>query len=308
MSVSRIVAASLAGVWIASSHAAAQAPPPATDIFLAPLHVQQGRPVVGTPVNVTNRPGYDNQPCFTPDSRAILFTSIRGDKQADIYRYDLKNRTTTRVTNTPESEYSATVYGDGTRFSVIRVEADSTQRLWSFRLDGSDARLLFDSIKPVGYHAWVDSTTLAMFLLGRPNALVLSETGTARVDTIARDIGRSLVRLPNGNGFSFLQHDRDSSWILTAVDIRGVGRDRQAVPMPLIRMPQGAEYVVWLAPAVAITGSGSKLLIWIARDKTNQWNDLVDLGRYGLRHISRLAVSPDHTWLAIVAEPAGEQP
>ena len=288
------------------SRLAAQAAPPATDIFLAPVRMQRGRPVVGTPVNVTHRPGYDNQPSFTPDSRAILFTSVHNDKQADIYRYDLRTKATTRVTSTAESEYSATVFGDGSRFSVIRVEADSTQRLWSFRLDGTDPRLVFDAIKPVGYHVWVDSTTVAMFLLGRPNALVLADTRTGSVDTVARDVGRSLQPLPKGNGFSFLQGASDSSWILTVVDVRGSGRERRTMPMPLVRMLPGADYVAWLEPALAITGSGSKLLIWRGGDKSSQWTDLVDLNRYGLRHISRLALSPDHAWLAIVAEPAVE--
>src|SRR5205814_1990195 len=95
------------------------------------------------------------------------------------------------------------------------------------------------AIKPVGYHAWVDSTTVAMFLLGKPNALVLGDTRTGRVDTLARDVGRSLLRLPNGNGFSFLQHMSDSSWVLTAVDVRGSGRERRTVPMPLIRCRWG---------------------------------------------------------------------
>src|SRR5262245_8822220 len=83
----------------------AQAP---TDIFLAPLTMQGGRPVVGTAVNITNAPGYDNQPSFTPDSRSILFTSNRDGRQTDIYRYDVASKSTTRVTNTTESEYSAT--------------------------------------------------------------------------------------------------------------------------------------------------------------------------------------------------------
>src|SRR5438067_3308932 len=272
---------------LSASRTAAQAAPPATDIFLAPLRIQRGKPIVGRTVNVTARPGYDNQPSFTPDSRAILFTSVRGDKQADIYRYDLPTKSTSRVTNTVESEYSATVFGDGSRFSVIRVEADSTQRLWSFRIDGSDPRLVFPSIKPVGYHVWVDSTTVAMFLLGKPNALVLADTRTGRADTVARDVGRSLLQLPNGSGFSFLQHIRDSSWVLTAVDVLGSGRDRRTVPMPLVRLPPGDDYIAWLAPAIAITGSGSKLSIWRGTDKASQWTDLVDLARYGLRHISR---------------------
>jgi dipeptidyl aminopeptidase/acylaminoacyl peptidase len=288
----------------AASTLGAQAAPPATDIFLAPLRMQRGNLVVGTPVNVTNRPGYDNQPSFTPDSRTLFFTSVRGDAQADIYKYDLRTKATARVTTTPESEYSATAFGDGSRFSVVRVEADSTQRLWSFRLDGSDPRVLFDSIKPVGYHAWVDSTTVAMFLLGRPNALVLADTRGGRPDTLARDVGRSLQRLPNGNGFSFLQRAKDSSWVLTAIDVHGSGRERRTMVMPLVRMPAGADYITWVAPAVAIAASGSTLLIWRGSEKPGQWTELADLAKAGLTHTSRLALSPDHHWLAIVAEPA----
>ena len=47
----------------------AAAAPPATDIYLADLRVADGRVQVGTPVNVTARPGYDNQPFFLPDGR-----------------------------------------------------------------------------------------------------------------------------------------------------------------------------------------------------------------------------------------------
>jgi hypothetical protein len=282
-------------------------PPPSTDIFLAPLRIQKGSVSLGTPVNITRRAGYDNQPSFTPDSRAVLFTSVRGDAQADIYRYEIASKAITRVTSTPESEYSATVYGDGTRFTVIRVEADSAQRLWSFRLDGSDPRLLFPNIRPVGYHAWIDSTTVAMFLLGRPNALVLADTRSGHPDTLARDVGRSLVRLPNGSGFSFVQHARDSSWILTAVDVRGSGRERRTMVLPLTRMPAGADYVAWLAPAVAITGTGTRILIWRGDAKNTQWTELVDLSRFGLQRISRVALSPDHGWLAMVAEPSSQR-
>ncbi|HEV8234402.1 MAG TPA: hypothetical protein VGP84_07375, partial [Gemmatimonadaceae bacterium] len=176
MSILGIVSRVTILVVVSGASLLAQATPPSTDIFLAPVRIDRGQLVVGTPVNVTNRPGYDNQPSFTPDSRALLFTSVRADAQADIYRYELQTKSITRVTTTPESEYSATIFGDGSRFSVIRVEADSTQRLWSFRLDGTDPRLVFAGFKPVGYHAWVDSTTVAMFLLGRPNALVLADT------------------------------------------------------------------------------------------------------------------------------------
>src|SRR5439155_10377227 len=130
----------------------------------------------------------------------------------DIYRYDLARKTITRVTSTPESEYSPSVMPGGQRFSVIRVERDSTQRLWSFALDGSDPRIVIASIKPVGYHAWIDANTIALYVLGSPSSLLLANVATGRTDTLARDIGRSLVPLKSRRGFSYVQHLRDSSW------------------------------------------------------------------------------------------------
>ena len=57
-------------------------------------------PGVGAAVNVTNRPGYDYQPSFSPDGGTMYFTSQR-DGQTDIYRYDVASgigRTILRAT------------------------------------------------------------------------------------------------------------------------------------------------------------------------------------------------------------------
>lgn len=285
----------------------AQNTPPNTDVFIAPLAMREGQLVAGKPVNITNRPGYDNQPSFTLDSRSILYTSIHEDAQADIYRYDLGSKATRRVTSTPESEYSASVYGRGSRFSAVRVEEDSTQRLWSFRLDGSDPRLVLSGIKPVGYHAWVDSQTVALFVLGKPSSLLVANLKTGRADTIAQDIGRSLSSLPNGGGFSFTQRAPDSSWTLTVVDMRNsIGGRQAAFPMPVAKMPKGADYAVWLSPTVAISAAGGKLLIWSHPTPSDpgKWADLADFSKAGLKNISRVALSPDQKWIAFVAEPA----
>src|SRR5258707_11489719 len=143
--------------WVAVAFAAVlqtAAPPPDTEIYLAPLSMSGGRLTVGPPVNITSSPGYDNQPSFAPDGRSVLFTSLRGGAQTDIYRYDIAAGRVARVTNTPESEYSPTVTPDGAHISVIRVEADGTQRLWRFTMDGTEPELVLADVKPVGYHAW----------------------------------------------------------------------------------------------------------------------------------------------------------
>src|SRR3954466_15003252 len=143
-------------VLVAVALQPAQPPsPPDTEIFLTPLTLRAAPAAVTRAANITNSPGYDNQPSFTPDGAAIFFTSNRGGAQTDIYRYDIASAATARVPDTPESEYSPTVTPDGAHLSVIRVEADGTQRLWRFTLDGRSPELLLERVKPVGYHVWV---------------------------------------------------------------------------------------------------------------------------------------------------------
>src|SRR5206468_3714365 len=103
---------------------------PSTDIYLYRLS-RSLVPFRQRLINITNRPGYDNQPSF--DGPAILYTSIRNG-QADIYRFE--DGIHAPVTSTPESEYSAALTPDGNAITVVRVERDSTQRLWRFPKDG----------------------------------------------------------------------------------------------------------------------------------------------------------------------------
>jgi len=62
------------GAWCTALSAQA---PPATEIFLAPLTSNGGKVTVGRPINITNNPGYDNQPQFLADSSGLLFSSQR---------------------------------------------------------------------------------------------------------------------------------------------------------------------------------------------------------------------------------------
>src|SRR5690348_971298 len=79
--------------------------PPAADIFIVEVKNDRNGTRFGQPAKITTFVGYNNQPSFLPGGKSILYTSIR-DKQADIYRYDLRSGATTQITNTPESEFS----------------------------------------------------------------------------------------------------------------------------------------------------------------------------------------------------------
>ena len=284
--------------------AAAQAAP-ATDVFYAPLSVgADGRMAVGRAVNATARAGYDNQPAFTRDGRAILFTSIREDAQADIYRYDLGTRTITPVTATPESEYSATPLADGTAFSAVQVEADSTQRLWRIALaSGPSPSVLLPAVKPVGYHAWVDDSTLAMFVLGDPATLQVAGVRSAGATTYARDIGRGLQPVPGVRGFVFVQRDGEDMYLEEIRFIGGGAGSGTFAQRRLARTLKGQDFFAIAPSGELLAASGTALYRWSRDCRTNDgWEKVAELGP-GVRNVTRLAVSPDGKWLAFVGVP-----
>ena len=294
--MSRRVLGVLALVLAPAASAVAQAPE--SDIYLAPLRRIRDSLVVGAPVNVTHRTGYDNQPSFLPDSRAMLYTAVGADGQADIWRYDIGERRTTRVTATRESEYSATVMPGARRMSVIRVEADSTQRLWSFALDGSDPQVLLAVQKPVGYHAWLGPMRLATYVLGKPATLHVVDTDGAHDEVRARDIGRSMHRVPGKQAFSYTQRDSAGALWITVQPASGESETM------LVKAAAGNEFHAWTPDAILLSATDGRLVRWNgALDSTRAWVPVADLAKAGVRNVSRLAVSPDGKWLAFVAEP-----
>lgn len=289
---------------------AAQAPPD-TEIYLASFTDDAKGVRIGAPTDITNNPGYDNQPSFTPDSRAILFTSMRDGKQTDIYRYTLATKHVAQVTHTPESEYSPAITPSG-MLSVVRVELDghNTQRLWQFRPDGTNPRVVLEKVARVGYYAWADDHTLALFILGvgrAPATLELADTkGILFQPTrvVATDIGRSIQRVP-GTGptphVSFVQRRKVSDftyWIVDQLDPRSGDVEPLAPPL----RAEGADMdTAWTPDGTLVTARGPDLYAWHHGDSA--WTSVASLARLGLHGVSRLAISPDGKWIALVAEP-----
>jgi len=269
---------------------------PGTEIYLVPLSRSAGGIRTGTPVNLTNRPGYDNQPAFATDSRALYFTSQR-DGQTDLFRIDFregKPAATVRITESPESEYSPTLMPSGTGLSAIVVERDSTQRLWAFELNGKPEGPLFPAIKPVGYHAWVGPETLYLFVLGSPATLQRAELRTGQATIVGRDIGRTIAPIPGLQAVSFLQRD-SSGGMITEIDL---GSGRQS---PVAKLPEGGtEFFAWTPAGELLAARGNVLYVRARGDR--EWREVQAFSEPGLQRISRLAVSPDGGFLAMVGE------
>lgn len=264
-----------------------------SEVYLAPLLVGPGGIAVGVPANITQRPGYDNQPSFDRGGTLVYYTSQR-DGQTDIYAYDRVNRVTSQVTDTPESEYSPQQISDSDWLSVVRVEADSSQRLWRVATDGDSLELLFPDLAPVGYYAWVDDTLVAAFILGDPPVLQLAST-SGESFTLARGVGRSIQPNQAHGAVSFTLADSlGNHTINLGLPSGTVTRLTPALP--------GSQDFVWAAADMILMARDSLLFQWRLGDE--DWRPVaVEWGADRPSNITRLAVSSDRRWLALVGVP-----
>lgn len=271
------------------------APPPATEVYLASLSGSGSALTIGTPVDISNSPEYDNQPSFLPDGSAILFTSRRDGKQTDIYRYDIKTKLVTQLTRTVENEYSALVMPDGKTFSTVRGDK---QELWRFDLDGSNPRLAYAHKGLIGYYVWIDDQRLAVFVLGAngsPATLQLADTKADTAEVIESNIGQSLLIRPGRKTVSFIGRPPGAPPVVKELD--PIRKNTTVITEALA----GSQFLTWLPDGRMLMASGTK--IWAWREGAGGWAEVGDFASAGLTRITRLAASPDGKWLALVAEP-----
>lgn len=292
----RIPLTMLALLTFASLSGFAQGAPPSTDIFLVEMSEGRIPQIMPGARNVTRRAGYDNQPFFLPGGRSLLYTSQR-DGQTDIYRCDVVSGETTRLTETSESEYSPTLMPSGKEFSVVRVESDGTQRLWSFPIEGGQPRLLLSDVRPVGYHAWLDSSHVALFVLGEPPTLQVADLESGQARTILSNPGRSFNVVADPPGVTFIHQEssrklfvKRKTWTIKRLNAAGEISE-------LFPALEGSQDFCWLTPDTALMGKGSEL--YARSPRSPKWSLVVDLEDDGIKGITRIAFAPGR--MAIVA-------
>ena len=263
---------------------------PSTDIVLVELPAFLEGKALPRVVPVIERRGYDNQPAFSPDGRSVWFSSIADDQQSDVYRYDIASRRVTQITRTPQSEYSPTPLPGG-GFSCIQVALDGTQRLWRYDDAGNASAPIRADITGVGYHAWLDDETLALFIVAEPVRLEIVDLDGAAPRTVATNIGRSLHKTSQAT-LAYVQKNADAAAVLIEHDpIDQQDRVRAALPFD-------GEDLVWLADGSALIANARA--VYRLPANSARWEEVGNLTGSVDGDITRMAVSPDGKWLALV--------
>jgi hypothetical protein len=256
------------------------------------------RPEAPQFLSAFNRGGYNNQPSFFTNNELWLTAQFPSDTtQTDIVSLDLSQKIQTRVTATPQTaEYSPTLMPGSKRFSVIRVEEDGNQRLWSFPLDRSDnGRIELPKVFNVGYHCWLRDTLLTLFIVGedgQPHTLQSVGIKGQKTQRIASNIGRCMARRADGR-LLFVQKATEQTWFLKTWDPK---TNLQEI---VVKMPSGTEDFALLPDGTLLAGNGSKLFQYKS-PRDADWKEIADLSKYGIRKITRLAASKDGKLAVVV--------
>lgn len=138
---------------------------------------------------------------------------------------------------------------------------------------------------------------------GQPATLEVADTRTGQAELVTANIGRSLQRMPSG-AISFVQREPGSRDAAPSAMIQQLFKAKAAERIgtaPLIRPAAGATDpdLAWTPDGTLLMAVNSTVYRW--RLGEPDWTVVANLEAFGLRELSRLAVSPKGDRLAIVA-------
>jgi hypothetical protein len=272
-----------------------------SDIYMGKLNLWHQNPISDL-VRITDTDAYTNQPYFF-DSDHLYFTQSlsQGDaSQMDIFRYQLSNNSITNLTQSNQSEYSATPLPKGSGMSVIRVNSEGKQELWALDLQGQPKQHLAAGIEPVGYQVWLNNDELLLFVLGEPNTLqrVHANSESKESKVIDSNIGASLYQFERSDWFLYSQ-DQDSPH-LKAYNAKSEETTQVAT------LPTGSVYFSVSATGHVFTSNGETLFhrqLILKGDKLQaegNWNPIKIATKACQSGISRTAVSHFGDKIALV--------
>ncbi len=269
---------------------------PDTEVFLFDFTFSKDTLKLSNIKNISESPGYDNQPSFLNDS-IILFASTRTD-QTDIKAYNINTGKSKWLTDTEASEYSPLDIPMKEAFSAVKLDKNGEQRLYSYSLENpNESSILIDDIV-IGYHLWLNKDIVISSILKDENlTLTVSDFRFKKHKDLVDNVGRSLHIIPSDEQeplFSFVDKNT-GPWQLMSFDLQ------KLKAKALFEMMPNVEDLIWLNDKMVLSGKGQKIFMHTDR-KRSDWEPVASLETYGITNITRMALSPNARQIAIVGE------
>lgn len=264
---------------------------PETDIWLFKLSKKDNKWVCNTPVNLSNRPGYENQPLFSADEKSLFYVASTETNQTDIIRYDFKNKTSVAVTKSPVSEYSPGLIPGQNVLSCVVVEPDSSQRIWQYDANGVFQKIISEQTDSVGYYTWLSPDTLLYYKLTNPHSLHALQLTTSKDVRICDNPCRSFRKV-NKEG-TFIYGIKQSAGVEFRMYDPRLKESRVYASHPSL-----GEDFIWHNEWGLLKAESADILRY--SEATHSWEVLFSLGAFGIKKITRFLFDKANKQLVIV--------
>lgn len=266
-----------------------------TEVFVMDLDFNESEFKIDNFLNVSNNQGYDSQPFFI-DNKQLLYARTY-QNQTDIAKYHLEEKSLEYICKTAiGGEYSPQKIPNTNYYSAVRLDSTGLQRLYKYDSKSNRSEILITNLQVAYYSFYDENTMLSSVLSGSNLDLVISNLSKKTNDTLLIKVGRSMHKVPNiKNTMSYTLVNDEGNMDIFQLDISSLESFFVA------QLPTEIQDHIWLNESTLLIGSLDKLFL-LDLFGNGDWKLVADLSKYQLKNITRLALSPDGTKLAIVAE------
>lgn len=244
--------------------------------------------------NVSNNEGYDNQPSFISNETLVFAGNNNG--QTDISEYNLNSKIKTWVNQETEGgEYSPQKFPSNDDIAAVRLDKDGKQRLYRYDSETGKSSEIIEDLEVAYFAFYNDDLILATVLADDKLDLVMINLTNKTVETLFRNAGRTLQRIPKTSYMSYSLINEDRNLDVYMLDMNS--KENYFVS----ELPIGIQDYVWINDTQILVGSGNKLYMYDTLGEP-EWNRVASLEDYGIKNITRMAISPNGKKIALVVE------
>ena len=266
---------------------------PETEVFLMDISTTESGISIENIRNVSNRSGYDNQPSFY-DNNTLIYAGSR-DGATDIASLHIPTfKESWMNLPTEGGEYSPLRIPNSQNITAVRLDPDGLQRLYKYPIPDKPSELLIEDLQ-VAYYAYANEQAILATVLSTDRLdLVYVNLQKKKIDTILEGSGRSIHKIPGKEAMSYTATNEEDNLDIYQFDLE----DRESYF--ICQLPIGIQDHIWLDDSKLLLGSGSQLFLYDLFGN-GDWKKVADLSEAKIKDITRLALSPDGTKLAVAA-------
>jgi hypothetical protein len=264
-----------------------------TEVYVFDIVHKEGIYFLKNKVNISNNEGYDSQPFFYTDNEILFASSKNGNTEIILHHLVTgENRLKSNTKN--GGEYSPQRIPNSDHISAVRLDNDGLQRFYKYDYTSKKSTALIPDLK-VAYPNWFDQDMLlAVSIINDSLELFICDLKKGTNISVAKNVGRSVHRIPNTNLMSFISKENKDYWLVKSIN-------PETKEIKKITSVGLSEDVTWLPNGVLLISKGESIYKFNSK-KDKYPNLFFSFSDENINNISRIAVNSDGTKLALVAE------